>query len=89
VLVAVQTAPGQIRQHRFPAVLPCNDVVGLERQRIVGFRDPAIVAAPLREAAKFSEQLAIHQERLLFLPFCFSDRRAFDFRIPSVWPTRI
>jgi hypothetical protein len=85
----MQATPRKILQNRSPAVLPCDDMVDLERQWVEYVGDPTIVAAALSEPANLGEQRAIHEERLLFLPFCFNDRRAFDFRMPSVWPTRM
>jgi hypothetical protein len=70
-------------------VLLSDNMIDLKRQRIVDIRHPTIFASTIREAAQSGRKRSGDFAHFPFFPFERSDRRALDFRIPRVWPTRI
>ena len=78
VLVAVQATPSEIVQHRLAAMLLCDDVVDLKRQRVADSRDLAVVAAIASQLANLFQQFAIHECNGFASRDARNDRRAFD-----------
>ena len=59
--VAVHASQSQIFQARYPAVLPCNDVVDVERMHVGGSGKAAIFAASARAIPDGADQALIHE----------------------------
>ena len=85
----MQAAPCQVHQDGLATVLLGDDVVPLKRKRIEPPWNAAVVAPVESQPANLIEQSSIHSPTDSDLWFSFNERRAFEWRIPKVWPTRM
>src|SRR5438094_2708462 len=84
MLVTVQAAPGQSVADRRTAVLLGDDVIDLEWQGVICAWHVAILATSTGPLTNLIDQFTLHNAHDSRV---FSDFRAFDFKMPSTWPT--
>ena len=87
VQVAVVASERQIAQHGWTAMLPRNDVVDMQRERIAGLRHPAILARAMRSLPSLPLKGCIHVRTQASAAF-LSESRAFDCISDRKFPTR-
>ncbi len=80
----VQATPRQVLNRRHPTMLLRNNVIDLKGQWINILSHMTIIAAIARKSPKLADQRLPHASLDLL-----NVRRAFDWKIPTVCPTRM
>jgi hypothetical protein len=87
LLLPVIACQGQVVRRCRATVLPCDHVVDLVTRVVELLGHPAVFAGAVGSSPNFSYEVAIHETGYVPATVFRSERRAFDLKRATRWPT--